>query len=543
MQYSFSRVETFKKCPYLYELKYIKGLDTLPNTDDPANALFLGSALHSAIENGLDAGIKEYYKQYPIISDSHINETIKLEKLVPQVMNLLPENCTFEYKLVCADFIGFIDLLIDLGGGNYAIYDFKYSNNVDHYLNSAQLHVYKYFFERLNANKKVTELGFIFIPKTAIRQKKTETIAQFRERLNTTLNGLNVVKQTVNYDFSKVEQYFNDIKAIESAQSFPKCESRLCDFCNFNLYCQKGVNYMLLPKNERRVINFNHRKKMWIYGAPYNGKTYLANTFPDPIMLNTDGNIDSFTAPYISIADTYEGRSKVLAWDIFKRAIDELAKGSDFKTIVVDLVEDVYEACRRWCFDHYGFEHESDAGFGKGYDITRNEFLSTIKQLASLNYNIIFISHVDMAKDITRKSGDKITAIRPNINEKIANKLAGMVDIVARAVADNGTYKLEFKSDDVVFGGGRLKLTTTSILSSYEALNEIYKQQAPQGEASHEASVKPVSEDNDETKNGAGEVGAVDAGATNTANGNQLEPDNNKDNANVKPVRRRRRSE
>ena len=39
--------------------------------------------------------------------------------------------------------------------------------------------------------------------------------------------------------------------------------------------------------------------------------------------------------------------------------------------------------------------------------------------------------------DLTRKSGDKISSIRPNLREKVANKVAGMVDLVARIVADD----------------------------------------------------------------------------------------------------------
>ena len=50
----------------------------------------------------------------------------------------------------------------------------------------------------------------------------------------------------------------------------------------------------------------------------------------------------------------------------------------------------------------------------------------------NLDYeNIVLISHEDTSKDITKKSGDKITAIKPNIADKVANKIAGMVDIVA----------------------------------------------------------------------------------------------------------------
>ena len=72
--------------------------------------------------------------------------------------------------------------------------------------------------------------------------------------------------------------------------------------------------------------------------------------------------------------------------------------------------------------------------------------------------NIILISHEDTTKDITKKSDDKITPINPNIADKVANKIAGMVDIVARVVVEDDTSgTLNFKSNEVIFAGGQLK--------------------------------------------------------------------------------------
>lgn len=229
----------------------------------------------------------------------------------------------------------------------------------------------------------------------------------------------------------------------------------------------------MLPKNEKRVVNKSSRVKIWLYGAPFSGKTTLADQFPDVLMLNTDGNINSFTAPVVEIKERVEGRQIIDTWTVFNETINELQKGSDFKTVVVDLVEDTYEACRRYCYKKLGIEHESDNSF-KAWDYVRNEYLTTMKRLLTLDYNIILISHEDMSKDITKKSGDKVTSITPNIQDKLANKLAGMVDIVARVVADGNNRTLNFKSDDVIFGGGRLKLTKTQIPLSYNALMSVY---------------------------------------------------------------------
>ena len=226
----------------------------------------------------------------------------------------------------------------------------------------------------------------------------------------------------------------------------------------------------MLPKNEKRNVNKLSQIKIWLYGTPFSGKTTLANNFPDALMLNTDGNINSFNSPYVRIRDELDGRQTIKAWVIFKRTIEELKQGSDYKTIVVDLVEDVYEYCRLYCYEKLGIEHESDNSF-KAYDYVRNEFLNAMKSLVNLNYNIVLISHEDTSKDITKRSGDKITAIKPNIAEKLANKLAGMVDLVGRVT----NRQLSFYSDEVVFGGGRIKLNKTEIPLDFNALIDIYK--------------------------------------------------------------------
>ena len=75
-----------------------------------------------------------------------------------------------------------------------------------------------------------------------------------------------------------------------------------------------------------------------------------------------------------------------------------------------------------------------------------------------------------------KRQGDKITAIKPNIRENIANKVAGMVDIVARTVADDNERTLNFKNNEVIFGGGRLSVNVHSIPLDYDELMEVYEE-------------------------------------------------------------------
>lgn len=479
MKWSHSRVECFNQCPFKYELRYIADMKTIPS-DDASNPLIIGSAMHKGIETTVEQAIQEYYDSFNVITDLQIIEAIKLSKLIPKVKKIVPIKLTYEFKIDCDGFVGFIDGLEELDDGTFNIYDFKYSNNVEHYLESPQLHLYAHYFERMTG-KKVKGIYYVMIPKTMIRQRKNEDLFQFRKRLEKTLDELEPRIVKVDYDPKKVEQFNCDIEAIELMTEFEKNESRLCDWCEYKEFCLKGENYMILPSTQRREIGKAQKRKIWIYGDAFTGKTTMLDDAPNPLNLNTDGNIQFVTMPYIPIKDivTVEGRvtKRKFAWEVLKETIDELEKNqNEFKTIIVDLLEDTREMCRLYKYDQMGIEHESDSGYGKGWDIIKTEYLSTIRRLFNLDYeNIVVVSHENVS-EIKKKNGQTITKIVPNIQESIANKVAGMVDIVARAVVeDDGTRTLNFKSNEFVFGGGRLKgLTETKIPLKWKSLMEVY---------------------------------------------------------------------
>lgn len=224
----------------------------------------------------------------------------------------------------------------------------------------------------------------------------------------------------------------------------------------------------MLPENKKRDVQASKKVKLYLYGSPMSGKTTFANGFPEPLILNTDGNIQYVDAPYIAIRDqvSMEGRIKKVkfAWEVFKEAVDEIIAGNhSYKTIVIDLIEDVYEACRVYMYNKLEIEHESDAGYGKGYDMIKTEFLTIIKRIINSDYNIVLLSH-DKVEEVKFKNGTSITSYTVNLQEKIAKKLAGMVDITARVILDNDNKRyLDFTYNDYVFGGNRIGLQQTRI--------------------------------------------------------------------------------
>lgn len=466
MQYSHSRVESFKNCPYKWKLHYIDKLKTIPN-QDPNNALICGNTVHLGAEKDLETALKFYKSNYYILNDLHINEIIKFEHLIPKLKDLLADINIYaqEYFISTKRFKGIVDLITRNQDGTVDVFDFKYSNNINHYMESPQLHLYKYFLEQKGF--KVRKLGFIFIPKISIRQKKTEDLYKFRKRLMSELEASEINLLEVKYNPNKVIEFFDGIINITEITEFKKNPTKLCDWCEYKEYCLKGNDYMILPKNERRERKIDTNPDLWIYADSYVGKSTFVDHYDDLLFLNTDGNTDNTTSPVIRIMDKvwYEGRmqKKKFAWELFIEVIEELEKkDNDYKRVCIDLVEDLYEHCRLYTYDKLGIEHEQDAGFGKGWDMVRTEYLSAIKRLKNLGYQIIYISK-EVVKEINLKNGSKLTTINPNINDKVANVLAGTVDLTVRAYMKDEDRFLQLEKKENVFGGGRFNFKVKKI--------------------------------------------------------------------------------
>ena len=528
MQFSYSRVDLFKRCPYHFKLRYIDRLTELPNYE--ANSpLIVGHALHTGIEKGKKAMLKEFYNAFPLVTNDVINEAIKLEHNLEKAEEWLSDvNNRFsftggyefihEYEINKPEFIGFVDLIVKRKGTNdIAIIDFKYSNAIEKYKESPQLQIYKYYLEQEGYN--VIAMGYLFLPKTSIRQKKDEDLIQFRKRLNVTMRKLKTTCLKIEPQEMEIIYFLNECKEIKEAIqektfNWIKNPNDECFACNprfapeylEQLRDDKGELIMTLPKNIRREKKIDERPDFWIYGDSYVGKSTFVDKFDDLLFLNTDGNTDNTTSPVINIKDEVvkEGRitKRTFAWEQFLNVVSELEtdKDSGFKAIAIDLFEDLREHCRIYVFDKNGWEHESDGGYGKGWAMVKTEFNNAIKRLKNLGYQIIYISK-EVKSETTLKGGAVRTNFIPNIDDKTANFTTGTVDLTIRAFMNSdGVRLLQLSKQRNVFGGGRFNfLNDTCELSKDEFIQELINAQ----KASHAkitAKIKPIKEEIKEDK-------------------------------------------
>ncbi|GAB2553561.1 AAA family ATPase [Gracilibacillus alcaliphilus] len=478
-QYSYSRVSLFDDCPYHFKLRYIDKLTELIDYSRADHPLLIGHALHKGIETNVQTAVNEYYNSYPIVTDRMVEEAMKLEILIPKVKEFLADNFVgfdfiHEYKIDKPDYIGYVDLIAVAPTNECVVIDFKYSNNAKNYMDSGQLHIYKHYLEQDGFNVK--DLGYLFVPKTSIKQKDTEDLFHFRKRLVEKVQATEPKFIPIDYDEMNVIYFQNSIKKIEAATEYPKNVSDNCFSCNPKfapnyleaLQNDKGDVEMVLPKNERRERKIDTRPDFWIYADSYVGKSTFVDGIENMLFLNTDGNTDNTTAPVQPIKDevTKSGRitKRKLAWELFLETINDLETiDNDYEAVALDLVEDIYEHCRFYVFDKNGWEHESDGSWGKGWSAVTTEFNNAMKRLKALGYQIIYISK-EQVNEITLKGGAKRTTFKPNIGDKQANFLTGTVDLTLRAYVDsNDERHLQLVKKQNVFGGGRFDFQVETI--------------------------------------------------------------------------------
>lgn len=171
--------------------------------------------------------------------------------------------------------------------------------------------------------------------------------------------------------------------------------------------------------------------KMVIYGEPAVGKSTFAVKAPKPFFFCTDGNYE-WLEDWGALP---EDHVQLFTWEQAKREFGrDLSK---YETIVVDLTEDLFKWCESEFCKKNNIAHVGDLGYGKGYDLSRTEFILEINKLLSFeDKNVILIMHgsTTTQKDKRGVEYNKYT-FSSRIPDKVADQIEGRVRYFLRAFA------------------------------------------------------------------------------------------------------------
>lgn len=158
----------------------------------------------------------------------------------------------------------------------------------------------------------------------------------------------------------------------------------------------------LLPENKPKEIDLTPRMFV-IGGAAMSGKTYNACKFPNPILINTDGNCKKVTTPSIYLNDkkykTYKEKLETLFG-----ALKELNETqTTYQTIVIDLIEDIFDICEGYVLEKYKVDNLGKVpGYATGYTerkVNMQNVISALKTLTNKYYVVILTHTVDKVVD------------------------------------------------------------------------------------------------------------------------------------------------
>ncbi|WP_323059141.1 AAA family ATPase [Limosilactobacillus reuteri] len=252
----------------------------------------------------------------------------------------------------------------------------------------------------------------------------------------------------------------------------------------------------ILPPNKpqkARKIPRNY----FIYGDTMSGKSYLAERFPAPLFLNTDGNSEMNTAPSIQLKNVRKSDGSLK-----KSIIDQLdeiilALGTEnhgYKTVVIDVIDDVVTLIEQAiCYDN-GVETLGDVPYGKGWSQFNTVFQAFVTELKALPLNTVYISRLMTLTDET--SGH--TEDRPSLKQKYYNVVNGNCDLVIETKRFGDRYirmvkdrRIHYVKDDITdpailrvlehVNGVFDKPKTTSIKEQNEIVNKIKNQKVKEG--------------------------------------------------------------
>ena len=202
-----------------------------------------------------------------------------------------------------------------------------------------------------------------------------------------------------------------------------------------------------LPENKPQIPKDTPRN-FFIYGETMSGKSYLANEFPNPLILNTDGNAEANSVPSIQLVNEKNQQGRITNSVIQQLGEILLAlqtQKHSYETVVIDVIDDVIEMMKIAVCDELTpmgqtrLRSLSEIPYGKGYDFFNQAVTELVIDLKALPMNVIYISRqVSEYDDKGNTTKDK-----PSLRDKYVNLINGNSDLMIHTERLGNNYNRE----------------------------------------------------------------------------------------------------
>lgn len=215
---------------------------------------------------------------------------------------------------------------------------------------------------------------------------------------------------------------------------------------------------MQLPTEKSKKTTNPFEFTVLLYGEPKIGKSEACARIPDALFVQTEAglkNLEVFKTPLVE------------TWEQFLDIAKEVHEGDhQYKTIIVDTIDGMYQLCAKYVCKKHGWDHESDLDYGKGYARIRVELLRVLNKLAALNTGLVLVGHSKL-KEVKTKVGnfDKVTLAFSN---SIEEAIVAFVDIGlycrVETIDDEKQRIVHSLPHEDYFAGGRVNLFKDGML-------------------------------------------------------------------------------
>lgn len=215
-----------------------------------------------------------------------------------------------------------------------------------------------------------------------------------------------------------------------------------------------------------------------LYSAPGLGKTTLASKFEKSLILGCECGTNGLNNVYVQPIKT---------WNDLRQVVSQLVRNEQlkerFENIVVDTTDEAFKLCEKWTCLQAGVESIKDvAGYGAGYKILDDNFITPFRDLAYAGYGLVFISHETEKPytDDTGKEYNKIVPALPNRPFQLINKMVDIIGYIREIPVEiGGEVKrkryLFFRGDERFLTKSRFRYIVPKIELDYnEFVNAIY---------------------------------------------------------------------
>lgn len=187
---------------------------------------------------------------------------------------------------------------------------------------------------------------------------------------------------------------------------------------------------MKLPTTHTEPISDVARVSALLYGAPKCGKSTFCADAPGAIFAATEQGLSHLRTYQVPVA----------TWAELLELAGELARGKhQFKTLIVDTIDNAYQLCRQHVLGELGLKHEGDVEYGKAYGRVGDEFRRVITKLSMLPMGLWLVAHAHDVEVDTRTGPLRRQTL--GLGAKPNRFLLGLVDLVLYAEPQTTTDK------------------------------------------------------------------------------------------------------